>query len=140
MEPLTVAIHTVIHSGRLYAGQNVVIFGAGPIGLLCMAVARAQGAVRVIAVDVAPARLEFAKEYAATETFLPPAIEPGERKMDYSKRIAKEMKKTLGIEERGPDSIDLVVEASGAETCIQTGILIAKFGGTFVQVSFGSLR
>ena len=40
----------------------------------------------------------------------------------------------LGLEERGPTAIDLVVEASGAEVSIQTGILIAKHGGSFVQV------
>lgn len=37
---------------------SVVIFGAGPVGLLCMAVAKALGARKIIAVDIQQARLE----------------------------------------------------------------------------------
>jgi D-xylulose reductase len=39
------------------------------------------------------------------------------------------------VEDRGSKAIDVVLDASGAEVSIQTGILIAKVGGTFVQVS-----
>ena len=44
MEPLSVAIHSVANTSQLRANQSVVVFGAGPVGLLCMAVARALGA------------------------------------------------------------------------------------------------
>ena len=44
------------------------------------------------------------------------------------------MKEKLAVEEDGPTGIDLVVDTSGAETCIQMGVLIARRGGTFVQV------
>ena len=44
------------------------------------------------------------------------------------------MKAQLGIEERGEKAIDLVLDASGAEVSIQTGLFIVKIGGTFVQV------
>lgn len=134
MEPLSVAIHAVANIAGLRSNQTVVIFGAGPVGLLCMATARALGASRVVAVDIVPSRLEFAKKYAATETYLPPKFEPGETKMKYSERNAKLMQEQLGIEDRGPKAIDLVVDASGAEVSIQTGIFIARQGGTFVQV------
>ncbi|KAG2080682.1 hypothetical protein BD769DRAFT_1684811 [Suillus cothurnatus] len=49
-------------------------------------------------------------------------------------RNAQEMKEKLGITEHGPRAIDLVLDASGAEVAIQTGLRIAKSGGTFVQV------
>ena len=112
----------------------MVVFGAGPVGLLCMAVAKALGASRVIAVDIVPSRLEFAKSFAATDVYLPPKLNAGETKMQYSERNAQTMREQLGIEERGAKSIDLVVDASGADVSIQTGILIARQGGTFVQV------
>ena len=111
-----------------------MVFGAGPVGLLCMAVAKALGASRVIAVDIVPSRLEFAKAYAATDVYLPPKPLEGETKLKYSERNAQAMREQLGIEERGHKAIDLVVDASGAEVSIQTGILIARQGGTFVQV------
>ena len=140
IEPLSVAVHAVANVADFHANQSVVVFGAGPVGLLCMAVARALGASRVIAVDIVPSRLEFAKAYAATDTYVPPKFQEGESRIAYSQRNAKLMMQQLGIEERGPTAIDLIVEASGAEVSIQTGILIAKHGGTFVQVRLRSLR
>lgn len=135
MEPLSVAIHAVANIAQLRANQSVVVFGAGPVGLLCMAVARALGASRVVAVDIVPSRLEFAAKYAATETYTPPKLQEGETRPAYSERNANAMKEQLKIAERGPQGIDLVVDASGAEVSIQTGIHIAKHGGTFIQVS-----
>jgi D-xylulose reductase len=134
MEPLSVGIHSVSNLGGFRANQSIAVFGCGPVGLLCMAVAKALGASRIIAVDIVPARLEFAKQYAATETYLPVKPVDGEGKVDYSRRNAETMRKELGIEERGNKAIDLVIDASGAEVSIQTGLYIAKAGGTFVQV------
>ncbi|KAH9951645.1 xylitol dehydrogenase [Amylocystis lapponica] len=137
MEPLSVAIHAVANIAGLRPSQKVVVFGAGPVGLLCMAAAKALGASRVIGVDIVPHRLEFAKSYAATDVYLPPKFEPGETKIAYSERNANTMKEQLGIDERGPTAIDLVVDASGAEVSIQTGIFVARQGGTFVQLGMG---
>lgn len=47
MEPLSVAVYAVAHQGKVAPLQNVLVFGAGPIGLLSAAVARAYGAKRV---------------------------------------------------------------------------------------------
>jgi len=138
MEPLSVAIHSVANIAGFRSNQTCVVFGAGPVGLLCMAVAKALGASRVIAVDIVQERLNFAKTYAATETYLPPPFQAGESRLAYSQRNAKQMREQLGIEERGPKAIDLVVDASGAEVSIQTGILIARSGGTYVQVGMGT--
>lgn len=134
MEPLAVGVHSVYNLGGFRTNQTIAVFGCGPVGLLCMAVAKAIGASRIIAVDIIPARLDFAKGYAATETYLPVKPEEGESKIDYSRRNAANMKKTLNIDDRGKKSIDLVIDASGAEVSIQTGFYIAKSGGTFVQV------
>ena len=103
-----------------------------------MAVAKALGASRVIAVDIVPSRLEFAKSYAATDIYLPPKPLEGETKLKYSARNAKTLMEQLDIEERGHKAIDLVVDASGAEVSIQTGIIVARQGGTYVQVGMGA--
>lgn len=44
--------------------------------------------------------------------------------------------KETGFGERG-EGIDLVVECSGAETCVQTGICLVKRRGMYVQVGAG---
>lgn len=134
MEPLSVAIHSVSNLGGFRSNQSIAVFGAGPVGLLCMAVAKALGASRIIAIDIVPERLEFAKSYAATDTYLPPKPQEGERRIDFSKRVVELMYKELGIEERGEKGIDLVLDASGAEACIQMAIYLVKIGGTFIQV------
>lgn len=47
MEPLSVAVHAAVSRGGVRALENVLVFGAGPVGLLAAAVARAYGAKRV---------------------------------------------------------------------------------------------
>lgn len=42
----------------------------------------------------------------------------------------------FGFGERG-EGVDLVVECSGAEVCVQTGIYLVKRRGTYVQVGAG---
>ena len=71
IEPLAVATHAVSTLGQCKSDQVVFVFGAGPVGLLSMAVAKALGARRVVAVDINPDRLEFAKTHYATDSFLP---------------------------------------------------------------------
>ena len=134
MEPLSVGVHSVAQLGGFKTGQKLAVFGAGPVGLLCMAVARALGASRVIAVDIVESRLDFAMKWAGADAFLPPKLQEGERQIDSSKRVFEDLKNRLQIKERGNDAIDLVIDASGAEVCIQIGLFLVKYGGTFVQV------
>lgn len=71
IEPLAVAVHAVHKLAQTTSDQVVIVFGAGPVGLLCMAVAKALGASRIVAVDISPERLAFAKSYAATDIYIP---------------------------------------------------------------------
>ena len=134
MEPLSVGVHSVATLAQFKSGQTIAVWGAGPVGLLCMAVAKALGASRIVAIDINQARLDFAKNYAATDVFTPPSSNAGEDKVKYSKRSAELLKQALGIEDRGPTAVDVVIEASGAEVSIQTALFVVKTGGTYVQV------
>jgi D-xylulose reductase len=138
MEPLAVAVHSVANLGSFRANQTIAIFGCGPVGLLCMAVAKALGAERIIAVDIVQSRLEFAKSYAATDIFTPPPPKDGESKLELSRRSADQLKEQLGIQDRGTKAIDLVIDASGAEVPVQTALAVVKYGGTHVQVGMGT--
>jgi len=140
MEPLSVGVHSVSTLAQFKTGQTIAVWGAGPIGLLCMAVAKALGASRIVAVDINQARLDFAKSYVATDTFVPPASNAGENRAEYSKRCAKVLKQAFGIKDRGPTAIDVVIEASGAEVSIQTALFVVRTGGTYVQVRRSIVR
>ena len=97
-----------------------------------MAVAKAFGAKRIIAVDIVRSRLEFAKTYAATDIYLPLPKKQSEANIAYAHRNAVNMKEKLGIADRGDKGVDIVVDASGAEVSIQTSIYLAKEGGKLV--------
>ena len=76
VELLAVGVH-IVRQGGVGPGDSVVVMGAGPVGLLCAAVAKAFGASKVVSVDIVPSKLEFAKTIGATHTYtsqrLPPA-------------------------------------------------------------------
>jgi 2-desacetyl-2-hydroxyethyl bacteriochlorophyllide A dehydrogenase len=70
VEPLSVALHGVRRS-RLKAGDDVLIMGAGPIGLLTLQCARLAGARRAIISEVDPVRAALADRLGATAVLNP---------------------------------------------------------------------
>ena len=141
LEPLSVAVHAVANIGTLRAGQNVAIFGAGPVGLLSMAVANALGARRVIGIDIQQDRLDFARSYAATDIWKSTPAKPDESMTDCARRQTFEMRDALGIDlETGPESMHLVIDCTGAEACITCGVFLVADAGTCVQVGIRSMN
>lgn len=132
VEPVSVAVQ-VCKVADLRANQTVVVFGAGPIGVLSQAVAKASGARKVIAIDISQARLDFARAYAADGVFLPPQAKDGTDPIAHSEAIAASIKEKFELGE----GADIVLECTGAESCIQAGINVAKKGGTYVQAGMG---
>jgi len=128
MEPLSVAIH-VARQADIAAHKNVVVFGAGPVGLLIAAVSKAWCAKQIITVDIQKSRLEFAKNYTSTGTFLPEKPKDGESNIEYAMRIGKQIKEEFKLGE----GADCVIDATGAEVCTLTGLFVCGKGATFVQ-------
>ncbi|MFV0493157.1 MAG: L-threonine 3-dehydrogenase [Pseudorhodobacter sp.] len=62
LDPLGNAVHTALSFDLV--GEDVLITGAGPIGIMAAAVARHVGARHVVITDVNPARLELAGQVA----------------------------------------------------------------------------
>ena len=65
-QPLGVGYHAVVDRAEVKPGQDVVIFGAGPVGLGVLAMTRVSGA-RTILVELLPHRIEVAKQLGADE-------------------------------------------------------------------------
>jgi D-xylulose reductase len=123
IEPTAVAVH-ITRQASIKPGDSVVVFGAGPVGLLCCAVAKAYGAKKIVTVDINEERLKFALKYAATHKFSSARVSAEEN----AKNLIKECDLGLGA--------DVIIDASGAEPCIQTAIHALRMGGTYVQVRF----
>lgn len=130
MEPLAVAIHAV-RLADVKLGNRVVVFGAGTVGLFCAAVAREFGASVVVSVDVLENRLRFAKEFIGPigRTAMP----------DLSLSPEKNAEGLIQSQELG-EGADIVIDASGAEASIQTGVFSLRMGGTYVQAGMGKRK
>ena len=114
VEPLAVGLHAIALVG-LKPGDEVVVLGAGPIGLLATAAARALGAGRITAVDLAPRRLEFALKMGADRTV--PAAEAAEALKD---------------------SADVVLDCVAVEETLAQAVGIIKPGGRIAWVGMGA--
>ncbi|KAF7590642.1 hypothetical protein BBP40_002590 [Aspergillus hancockii] len=121
IEPLSVAVHAS-RLAKLDPGETVVIIGSGTIGLLCGAVAKAFGVHRIILLDIVEHKLHFASEYLGVETHL----------LDTSSTPEQSSEKILKAFDLG-GQVDVVIEASGAESSVQIGIYLLKLGGRYVQ-------
>lgn len=95
-DPLGNAVHTALSTDLV--GKDVLITGAGPIGLMAIAVVKKAGARHVVITDVNPYRLELAKK------FYPSRI------VDVSKENMGKIIQELNIE-RG---FDVSLEMSGS--------------------------
>jgi D-xylulose reductase len=125
VEPTAVAVHAT-RLAKISFGQSVVVMGSGTVGLLCGAAAKAFGAKRVILVDIMDKRLEFARDFVQCDTYLTDIGATGE---ENAARILK----LFDL----PGGVDAVIEASGAELSVQTGIFALKLGGSYVQTGIG---
>ncbi|KAF2223472.1 chaperonin 10-like protein [Elsinoe ampelina] len=125
VEPLAVAVHIARTQADVKHGQSVVVFGAGPVGLLCCAVAKALGANKIVVIDINEERLKFAKSYAATHAIASQRVSAE----DMAKRLIEEAELGSGA--------DVAIDASGAEPCIQTAIHVLRTGGTYIQGGMG---
>lgn len=81
---------SVVNVARVEPGSSVVVLGAGAVGICVIQAARIAGASIVIAVDVNPAKLEFARTFGATHTIL------ADRADEELLAAAKEVKRLLG--------------------------------------------
>jgi D-xylulose reductase len=132
VEPVAVAVQ-ITKVGNVRPNQTVVVFGCGPIGLLCQAVSKAYSAKKVIGVDISRSRAEFARTFGADDIFVPPVRPTDTDETAWSEEVARIIKERFCLGE-GPD---VVLEATGAQACIQTGIHLTKKGGTYVQAGMG---
>jgi Zn-dependent alcohol dehydrogenase len=90
-------VGAVVNSARLRPGQDVVVIGAGGVGLNAIQGARIAGARRIIAVDMSEEKLEAAKEFGTTDGVLATGKSPW-----------KEVHKITG---RGADAVLVTVGA-----------------------------
>jgi 2-desacetyl-2-hydroxyethyl bacteriochlorophyllide A dehydrogenase len=108
IEPLACVLHGFRRAPAMQ-DKRILIYGAGSIGLLATAVARAEGASRIEIIEPSAVRREAAQEFGATRVFA-----PGERSATRD--------------------IDIVIEASGHIGAVADAITRLANRGTLLQM------
>lgn len=119
-DPLGNATHTTLSFPL--AGEDVLVTGAGPIGVMATAIARHVGARFVVVSDLSPFRLELARK-AGADLVLDPTRTPLSAAMDE-----------LGMKE----GFDIGLEMSGAPAAVDAMISTMNHGGRIAMLGLPS--
>jgi 2-desacetyl-2-hydroxyethyl bacteriochlorophyllide A dehydrogenase len=117
VEPLAIGAHGV-RRAQIVDGENVLVIGAGPIGLGTMEMARIAGA-NVIAMDINEQRLQFCKEKLGVSFAL----------NAMSKDIVQQL-----AEITNGDMPTVVIDATGNLKAINTGFQYVSHGGKYILI------
>lgn len=116
LEPLATGVHAVKRAG-LEAGQSLVVFGAGPIGLMVVLAAKARGVSPIVVVEPSPVRAA-----AATSVGVTTVLNPHDDDI-----IAAVFDLTGGA--------DVAIDAAGAAASFPLAIRSVRPRGTVVAVA-----
>jgi len=110
-------VGAVLYAAAVRAGATVAVFGCGAVGISVIQGALLAGASRIIAVDIAPRKLEWARQFGATD-----AVDA--REGDPSKKI-RELTGT---------GVDYAFEAIGLPETLNQALWSCDLGGTCVMI------
>jgi threonine 3-dehydrogenase len=119
-DPFGNAVHTALSFPVL--GEDVLITGAGPIGLMAAAVARHAGARHIVVTDLNPQRLQLAEKMGVTL-----AVDP-------TKKSLSEVQKELGMVE----GFDVGLEMSGSPAAFRDMLANMSHGGRIAMLGIPS--
>jgi len=126
VEPTSVAYNGMfVRAEGFKPGGYVVVFGAGPIGLASIALAKASGASKIIAFEISNKRRELARLVGAEYVYNPTEVDPVEIILDVTKGAGA----------------DMLVESAGAPTkTIPAMEKTLAIGGKIVQIGRAAER
>lgn len=110
-DPLGNAVHTALSFDLV--GEDVLITGAGPIGIMAVAICKHVGARHVVITDINPWRLELAKKMGAT------------RAVNVMEENLNDVMNELGMTE----GFDVGLEMSGAPAGFNDMLRTMRHGG-----------
>lgn len=123
-EPLSVGVHAC-RRANVGPETNVLIMGAGPIGLVTMLSARAFGAPRIVVVDVDDYRLSVAKELGADEI-----VKVSTDIQDVAAEVVQ-IHKAMGA------GVDVTCDCAGFSKTMSTALSATGPGGKVCLVGMG---
>ena len=123
LEPLSAAANSVINKSNILPQDIVLIEGAGTIGLFVLEFVKLQGGIAIVSgTSKDKDRLKLAEELGA----------------DYTIDIQKESLKELVEKVTDKKGVDTVIECSGSQNALDSGIALLKTAGQLTQVGIFS--
>jgi len=125
LDPICNAYKAMAEESNLIPGENVVIFGTGPLGLFTAQIARIMGAVHIVMVGLQEdtvTRFDVAKQIGATDV-VNGSIED----------VVIRCQEICG----GKDSIGLVVDCAGAPISMRQGMDMLRNNGQLIRIGMG---
>lgn len=114
-------VGAVVNSAALRPGQSVAVVGLGGVGLSALLGAVAAGADPIVAIDLSPEKLAFAKELGATDCF-----------DARDENLIEAVKKATG------GGVDVAIELAGSVRALDTAFAVTKRGGTTVTAGLAN--
>ena len=121
MDPLGNAVHTALAFDLV--GEDVLITGAGPIGIMAAAVAEKSGARRIVLTDINDWRLDFARKVTTRTRMVNPINEE-----------LRDVMTEIGMKE----GFDVGLEMSGAEPAFNQMLDVMLMGGNIAMLGIPS--
>ena len=123
---ITTGAGAIFNTAKPQAGESVVVFGAGAVGLAAIMAAKNTPATRIIAIDLHDSRLDLARELGATDTINSSDVDPVEEILRINGGPADYVLDCTGV-------ISVIEKAVEAVDMLGTMILI---GGAPVDAHF----
>ena len=115
---------SAVNTAQVAEGSTVVVLGCGGVGLSTILGSLYRKAARVIAIDVNPARLEFARRFGATETLLADRNDKG--LLDAAEEVKRR---------NGGRGADYAFECTAVPELGAAPLAMVRHGGTALQIS-----
>ena len=119
-------VGAAMNTVTVFPGASVAVVGCGGVGLSVIQGARLQGAKQIIAVDVNPVKLQWAKDFGATDIVDARDCDP----VAVVRGLVKD--EWPGYE----GGVDFAFEATGLMKCIDQAVRMVNYNGTAVNIGF----
>ena len=121
VEPLSISLRATKHVAYEVPSRAIAVLGVGPIGLMAIMCMKNLGSAKIVAIDLLQNRLELARKCGATDTILSGQDVPA---------LIRQMTDNVGI--------DVVFDAAGVPSTVNTAIEIVRNGGSILMVGMAS--
>lgn len=122
LDPICNSYKAVVQEGKILPGEDIIVYGVGPLGLFAIQIAKLAGCANIIAVarEKDKVRIEMAKKYGANHII----------KSDKQNVLEEVKRITKG------DMAAVCIDAAGANAVMEEAVYVVRYGGKIVRIGY----